>query len=35
MLPRQFKPYPIQIKINMVENYAEDESFDFELEEDN
>ena len=34
---KPFKPYQIQIKINMAENYAEDvedESFDFELEED-
>ena len=25
---------PNSIKINMAENYVEDESFDFELEED-
>ena len=31
---KSFKPYQIQIKINMAENYMEDESFDFELEED-
>ena len=31
---KSFKPYQIQIKINMAENYVEDESFDFELEED-
>ena len=26
---KSLKPYQIQIKINMAENYAEDESFDF------
>ena len=31
---RSFKLYQTQIKINMAENYVEDESFDFELEED-
>ena len=31
---KSFIPYQIQIKINMAENYVEDESFDFELEED-
>ena len=30
---KSFKPYQIQIKINMAENYVEDESFDFQLEE--
>ena len=33
---KSFKPYQIQIKINMTENYVKnkDRSFDFELEED-
>ena len=31
---KSFKAYQIQIKINMAENYMEDESFDFKLEED-
>ena len=31
---KSFKPYQIQIKINMAENYVENESFDFDLEED-
>ena len=26
---KSLKPYQTQIKINMAENYAEDESFDF------
>ena len=31
---KSFKPYQIQMKINMAENYLENESFDFELQED-
>ena len=33
---KSFKPYQIQIKINMTENYVKnkDRGFDFELEED-
>ena len=31
---KSLKLYQIQIKINIAENYVEEESFDFELEED-
>ena len=34
MPPSKYHSNQIQIKINMMENYVEDECFDFELEED-